>query len=75
MYDAGARPEVYLREYADEFASASADVRAPRPPHLERIVELNRGPFVGGRSLDLAKGAAQAIGLHSTGSVRMVVLN
>jgi hydroxyacylglutathione hydrolase len=32
----------------DEFVSASADVRAPRPPNLEGIVELNRGPFVGG---------------------------
>jgi rare lipoprotein A len=40
------------------------------------VVRINdRGPFVGGRSLDLAHGAAQAIGLHSTGSVRMVVLN
>ena len=40
------------------------------------VVRINdRGPFVGGRSLDLARGAAQAIGLHSTGSVRMVVLN
>jgi rare lipoprotein A len=40
------------------------------------VVRINdRGPFVGGRSLDLAHGAAQAIGLHSTGAVRMVVLN
>jgi rare lipoprotein A len=40
------------------------------------VVRINdRGPFVGGRSLDLARGAAQAIGLHSTGAVRMVVLN
>jgi hydroxyacylglutathione hydrolase len=31
----------------EEFVNASADVRAPRPPNLERIVELNRGPFVG----------------------------
>jgi hydroxyacylglutathione hydrolase len=30
-----------------EFVDASARVRAPRPPNLERIVELNRGPFVG----------------------------
>jgi hydroxyacylglutathione hydrolase len=30
-----------------EFVSASALTRAPRPPNLERIVELNRGPFVG----------------------------
>jgi rare lipoprotein A len=40
------------------------------------VVRINdRGPFVGGRSLDLARGAAQAIGLHSTGAVKMVVLN
>jgi rhodanese-related sulfurtransferase len=31
----------------EEFVSASALTRAPRPPNLERIVELNRGPFVG----------------------------
>jgi rare lipoprotein A len=40
------------------------------------VVRINdRGPFVGGRSLDLARGAAQAIGLGSVGQVRMVVLN
>ena len=31
----------------DEFAAESAHVRSPRPPNLERIVELNRGSFVG----------------------------
>ena len=31
----------------DEFVEASAGVRSPRPPNLKRIVELNRGPFVG----------------------------
>jgi hydroxyacylglutathione hydrolase len=30
----------------DEFVSASALTRSPRPPNLELIVELNRGPFV-----------------------------
>jgi glyoxylase-like metal-dependent hydrolase (beta-lactamase superfamily II)/rhodanese-related sulfurtransferase len=30
----------------EEFASESAHVRSPRPPNLERIVELNRGAFV-----------------------------
>ena len=30
-----------------EFVDATAHVRTPRPPNLERIVELNRGPFVG----------------------------
>jgi len=40
------------------------------------VVRINdRGPFAGGRSLDLAHGAAQAIGLSSVGQVRMVVLN
>jgi hydroxyacylglutathione hydrolase len=31
----------------DEFVEASAHVRSPRPPNLERIVDLNRRPFVG----------------------------
>jgi rare lipoprotein A len=40
------------------------------------VVRINdRGPYVRGRSLDLARGAAQAIGLSSVGQVRMVVLN
>lgn len=40
------------------------------------VVRINdRGPYVRGRSLDLAHGAAQAIGLSSVGQVRMVVLN
>jgi rhodanese-related sulfurtransferase len=34
-------------EDADDFVNASADVRSPRPPNLERIVALNRGPFLG----------------------------
>jgi glyoxylase-like metal-dependent hydrolase (beta-lactamase superfamily II)/rhodanese-related sulfurtransferase len=29
------------------FVAESAAISAPRPPNLERIVELNRGPFVG----------------------------
>ena len=29
------------------FIAESAGVSAPRPPNMERIVELNRGPFVG----------------------------
>ncbi len=33
----------------EEFVDASAGTTAPRPPNLERIVELNRGPFVGSR--------------------------
>jgi glyoxylase-like metal-dependent hydrolase (beta-lactamase superfamily II)/rhodanese-related sulfurtransferase len=31
----------------DEFIEASARIYSPRPPNLERIVELNRGGFVG----------------------------
>jgi len=31
------------------FVAESAAVSAPRPPNMERIVELNRGPFVGAR--------------------------
>jgi hydroxyacylglutathione hydrolase len=29
------------------FIQESASISAPRPPNMERIVELNRGPFVG----------------------------
>ncbi len=31
----------------EEFVRDSASITAPRPPNMERIVELNRGPFVG----------------------------
>ena len=31
----------------EEFVISSASISAPRPPNLERIVDLNRGPFVG----------------------------
>ena len=34
------------RTELDEFVTESARISAPRPPGLERIVELNRGPFV-----------------------------
>jgi len=30
-----------------EFVAQSASVATPRPPNMERIVELNRGPFLG----------------------------
>jgi rare lipoprotein A (peptidoglycan hydrolase) len=33
------------------------------------VVINDRGPFVSGISLDLSLGAAQAIGMHGTGSV------
>jgi glyoxylase-like metal-dependent hydrolase (beta-lactamase superfamily II)/rhodanese-related sulfurtransferase len=32
---------------AQDFITATSGVAAPRPPNMERIVELNRGPFVG----------------------------
>ncbi len=39
------------------------------------VVRINdRGPFVRGRSLDVARGAAFAIGMRGTGAVRMAVL-
>jgi hydroxyacylglutathione hydrolase len=31
----------------DEFVAAHASISAPRPPTTERVVALNRGPFVG----------------------------
>jgi hydroxyacylglutathione hydrolase len=33
----------------NEFMLDSASISAPRPPNMERIVELNRGPFVSGQ--------------------------
>jgi hydroxyacylglutathione hydrolase len=36
-----------LVDDVNEFILASAGISAPRPPNMERIVELNRGPFVG----------------------------
>ncbi len=39
------------------------------------VVRINdRGPFVRGRSLDLARGAAFAIGMRGTGPVRIAIL-
>ena len=39
------------------------------------VVRINdRGPFVKGRSIDLSSGAARAIGMGSSGQVRMQVL-
>jgi hydroxyacylglutathione hydrolase len=36
-----------LVDDVNEFILESAGISAPRPPNMERIVELNRGPFVG----------------------------
>jgi hydroxyacylglutathione hydrolase len=38
-----------LVETHDEFMAAAAGPQPPRPPNMERIVALNRGPFVGAR--------------------------
>jgi len=39
------------------------------------VVRINdRGPFVKGRSIDLSSGAARAIGMSSTGSIRMQIV-
>jgi hydroxyacylglutathione hydrolase len=39
-------PALATDDLAD-FVAESAAVSAPRPPNMDRIVELNRGPFVG----------------------------
>ena len=36
-----------LVETYEDFMAAAARPQPPRPPNMERIVELNRGPFVG----------------------------
>ncbi|HET7572933.1 MAG TPA: rhodanese-like domain-containing protein [Gaiellaceae bacterium] len=36
-----------LRESRDEFLAAATGSQPPRPANMERIVELNRGPFLG----------------------------
>jgi rhodanese-related sulfurtransferase len=38
-----------LGESRDEFLARSTGPQPPRPPNMEVIVELNRGPFVGAR--------------------------
>ena len=42
-------PMLQLVRVEDFVASSSAAGSVPRPPNMERIVELNRGPFVGAR--------------------------
>jgi rare lipoprotein A len=44
-------------------------VTNPRNGQSVTVVINDRGPFVHGVSLDLSRGAAQAIGLHGTGAV------
>jgi glyoxylase-like metal-dependent hydrolase (beta-lactamase superfamily II)/rhodanese-related sulfurtransferase len=47
------------------FVAESAGISAPRPPNIERIVALNRGPFVGAQpdphELPLAREGAQVL--------------
>jgi glyoxylase-like metal-dependent hydrolase (beta-lactamase superfamily II)/rhodanese-related sulfurtransferase len=42
---------------ADEFVAAHTTISAPRPPTVERVVQLNRGPFVGAPDSLAALGA------------------
>ena len=44
-------------------------VMNPRTGQSVSVVINDRGPFVQGVSLDLSRGAAQAIGMHGTGAV------
>jgi len=38
-----------LLESHDDFLAAALGPQPPRPPNMERIVEINRGPFLGGQ--------------------------
>ncbi len=55
----------------NEFILASAGISAPRPPNMERIVELNRGPFVGApaepRELEALPEGAQVLDVRPVG--------
>jgi len=74
-----------LVETHDEFMAAAAGPQPPRPPNMERIVELNRGPLVGARPplrqvdesgdavvLDVRSARAFAVG-HRPGAVNVPV--
>jgi hydroxyacylglutathione hydrolase len=54
-----------LVDDVNDFILESASISAPRPPNMERIVELNRGPFVGGAAevdeLDAPPDGAQVL--------------
>ena len=51
------------------FVAESSGVSTPRPPNMERIVELNRGPFVGAQQmpaeLDTAPDGVQVLDVRS----------
>jgi hydroxyacylglutathione hydrolase len=67
-----------------EFVAASASISAPRPPTVERVVDLNRGPFLGapppleplesvqGQLLDVRSAHAYADG-HAPGALNVPV--
>jgi hydroxyacylglutathione hydrolase len=67
-----------------EFVAASASISAPRPPTVERVVVLNRGPFLGappplepvesvqGQLLDVRPAHAYADG-HAPGALNVPV--
>jgi len=50
------------------FIAESAGISAPRPPNMERIVELNRGPFIGAQAespeLDAPPGDTQILDIR-----------
>jgi hydroxyacylglutathione hydrolase len=68
----------------EEFVAGTAGIATPRPPNMEHIVELNRGPFVGSTPvlgpiehdghfvLDVRNGDAYAAG-HVSGAVNVPV--
>ena len=45
-FERGFNPALQI-ELEDEFVAESASISAPKPPNMNRLVELNRGPFVG----------------------------
>jgi hydroxyacylglutathione hydrolase len=44
------RFNVAMSQELDDFVAATSASSAPRPPNMERIVELNRGPFLGAQA-------------------------
>ena len=75
-----------LLDGLDDFLSESASVAAPMPPNLNRIVELNRGPFVpappaleelpvppGGTQLLDVRAPQDFLGGHQRGAVNVPV--
>jgi len=48
----------------DDFVATATGPQPPRPPNMERIVELNRGPFLGAQPpLERAPGVGDAVAL------------